>query len=455
MNSVQAYPAHQQARPVEDATWCVASSGGDNYLWKGTLVYNGVVYDHIRYRTRGGSAWRYAMGKNTWKFDFNHNHELQVTDDYGKPYNTKWEKLSLAAHHPAGQLLAPRRAGPVRVGRLQAVQPRRRRPPTAPTSSSSASSTTPPRPAPTSTSGDLWGLYLAVEQSDGHFLDEHGLPDGNIYDMEGGTGTLNNQGPTAAQRQVRPEHLPQHLHQHHADRGLVARQPRPRRLLRLPHHRRGDPPLRHRPGRGQELLLLPRPRHQTSGWSFPGTWTSPGRTTCTAAATSRSRSACCREPGVQPRIQERASANIRDLLYNPDQAGQVIDEMAAKIYTPGPAVVRRRRPRDVGLQPDHWTTRNRTYGDKGGAGRFYKGNPAAGVLAGDQDLQARARPAAGRRAPRAAGRRSAARPGAAASSGTGPRRARARARPPRAARRPAGPARWRPGPAAPALHARR
>src|SRR4029079_13184286 len=47
--------------------------------------------------------------------------------------------------------------------------------------------------------GDFWGVYLAVEQEDGRFLDEHALPDGNFYKMEGGTGELNNigaSGPT-------------------------------------------------------------------------------------------------------------------------------------------------------------------------------------------------------------------------------------------------------------------
>ena len=29
---------------------------------------------------------------------------------------------------------------------------------------------------------------------DGRFLDEHNLPDGNLYKMEGGSGDLNNQG---------------------------------------------------------------------------------------------------------------------------------------------------------------------------------------------------------------------------------------------------------------------
>ncbi|MEW6161608.1 MAG: lamin tail domain-containing protein, partial [Verrucomicrobiota bacterium] len=42
--------------------------------------------------------------------------------------------------------------------------------------------------------GDFWGVYLAIEQEDGRFLDEHDLPDGNLYKMEGGTGELNNLG---------------------------------------------------------------------------------------------------------------------------------------------------------------------------------------------------------------------------------------------------------------------
>ncbi|MCA9266137.1 MAG: lamin tail domain-containing protein, partial [Planctomycetales bacterium] len=45
--------------------------------------------------------------------------------------------------------------------------------------------------------GDFWGLYIAIEQPDGRFLDERGLDDGNIFNMHGGTGgatTTRNQG---------------------------------------------------------------------------------------------------------------------------------------------------------------------------------------------------------------------------------------------------------------------
>ena len=43
---------------------------------------------------------------------------------------------------------------------------------------------------------------------------------------------------------------------------------------------------------------------------------------------------------------------IRDLLYNSEQTGMMIDEFASVHLHAGTAVVGRCRPRDVGLQPD-------------------------------------------------------------------------------------------------------
>src|SRR5204863_747868 len=73
-----------------------AGSTGNEYAFSGTLVYNGVVYDNIHYRARGG-VWRYAMGKNMWKIDFVNGHDFQAYEPDGTPYASKWKKLDLSS----------------------------------------------------------------------------------------------------------------------------------------------------------------------------------------------------------------------------------------------------------------------------------------------------------------------------------------------------------------------
>jgi len=167
---------------------------GSDYKWQGALVYNGEVYDHIRYRARGG-VWRYAMGKNMWKFDFNRGHFFQAHDDYGNPYATKWDKLNFSALIQQGNFgqrgeqglfewagfklhdLAGNEASKCNFLHFRIVEDT-------------------DEGGPDQYSTDFRGLYMTIEQPDGRLLDEHGLPDGNFYKMEGGSGTLNNQGPT-------------------------------------------------------------------------------------------------------------------------------------------------------------------------------------------------------------------------------------------------------------------
>jgi hypothetical protein len=167
---------------------------GDNYLWLGTFVYDGHVYDHISFRMRGG-VWRYAMGKNAWKFAFNRGHSFQARDDWGHKYNSPWRRLSFRPDIQQGDYLHRGEQGMFeslgyKLFRLAGVD--------APLTThvqfriiDGASEVA----AGNQYSGDFWGLYLAVEEQDGRFLDERGLPDGNIYDMQSGTGTLNNIGP--------------------------------------------------------------------------------------------------------------------------------------------------------------------------------------------------------------------------------------------------------------------
>lgn len=101
LNSVPVYQlittkdSHLDSQYIPDSSRRGGYSGSD-YLWEGTMVYDGVVYDHIHYRARGG-VWRYAMGKNMWKFDFNRGHRFQARDDYGSKYDTKWDKLNFSS----------------------------------------------------------------------------------------------------------------------------------------------------------------------------------------------------------------------------------------------------------------------------------------------------------------------------------------------------------------------
>lgn len=193
MNRLPVYHLLAKRSAVEDCTW-FSRYGGDAYRWAGTLVYDGEVYDHIRYRARGG-VWRYSMVKNMWKFDFNRGHDFQARDNWGRQLKTGWTKLNLGASIQQGNFDHRGEQGMFEsVGfrmfdllgtpsmRTVFVQFR-------------IVDDAVEQPVSSQYEGDFWGVYLGVEQPDGRFLDEHDLPDGNLYKMEGGGGELNNLGP--------------------------------------------------------------------------------------------------------------------------------------------------------------------------------------------------------------------------------------------------------------------
>jgi len=193
MRSLPVYQLISKNSDVEDCTWR-QRYGGDEYKWYGTFIYDGKVYDHIRYRARGG-VWRYAMGKNMWKFDFNRGHSFQARDDYGKKYNTKWDKLNFSACIQQGDYQHRGEQGMFEAATFKLFN----------IMGSEASKTNwlhfriidgVLESGPTQYDGDFWGLYMTIEQMDGRFLEEHNLPDGNLYKIENNSGDLNNQGPT-------------------------------------------------------------------------------------------------------------------------------------------------------------------------------------------------------------------------------------------------------------------
>lgn len=199
-NQMRALPVYHllaQRSDVADSQFIPGTSFiegymGSDYPWLGTLVVNGVVYDHIRFRARGG-MYRYSVGKNHWKFDFNRGHEFQAYDDYGQPYAVKWDKLNFSAVIQHAQRKFRGEQGlfeslAYRLFNLFGV----------PTSNSNFVHfrviDERSQDGVNQYESDFWGLYLALENLDGNFLEEHDLPDGNLYDMQSWSGELDNLG---------------------------------------------------------------------------------------------------------------------------------------------------------------------------------------------------------------------------------------------------------------------
>lgn len=164
---------------------------GNEYLWQGTFVYNNVVYDHVTFRARGG-FYRYATGKSNWKINFLPGHRLQMVDNYGRPYGVARDKLNLSSviqqtHRDRRGEQGMFESMSYRLFNMAGV-------PAPYTDFIHWRVITDAQEYTTQYRGDFWGLYLAIEQPDESFVEQHGLPDGNLYKIENNQGELNNLG---------------------------------------------------------------------------------------------------------------------------------------------------------------------------------------------------------------------------------------------------------------------
>jgi hypothetical protein len=391
MSQVPIYHLLAKKSDVEAATW-LDHDGSNLFRRKGTLVYNGQVYDNIRFRMRGG-VWRYAMGKNMWKFDFNRGHAFQAHDDYGRPYTTRWDKLNLSACIQQGSFgqrgeqgmfealsfrlfnMAGVPAPETNWMQLRIIDE--------PHESGELNAAHPPLTSKgTQYDGDFWGLYMTIEQMDGRFLDEHGLPDGNLYKMDNGNDQLNNQGPTQVSNGSDLRDF-QRLYQGNpstqwwgsnvdlnAYYSYYA-------VYQAIHH--GDIT-------GKNWYLFHSPFLSTNQWGTSERWWQlPWDTdlTWTTYYGSNNPSDPFRRAGVlnQAVIAVENRNRVRefcDLLFNPDQMNQLIDEYAGFINDAdgGLSMV----DADRAMWDTHWvvgsgaypTYLNRPASQKAGQGRFYE-----------------------------------------------------------------------------------
>jgi hypothetical protein len=366
MQRVQAYYLIGKKRSIENATWREQSQGKE-YKYTGTLVVDGEVFDHVGFRARGG-VWRYAMGKNMWKFSIPGDHNLQAKDDFGKLYPVSWNKINLRACIQQGDYgqrgeqgmfesvgfrlfrLAGVAAPNTHWIQLRIIDEAKENP-------------------PDQYRGDFWGLYLAIENEDGRFLKTHHLPSGNLFKMMNGSGYLQHHATGAVTNlsdlfefmgAYSRGNLPEDWWEKNFD---LTNYFSYRAICECIHHYDVDM------GKNYDYYHDPDTgRWEILPWDIDLTWANNmfggGEDPFKRRVLSR--------PAFRLAYQNRLR-EIRDLLFNPQQTGQIIDEYASVIWdrTGAPSIVEADR-RKWDYHPVMAAGGGMGMGMKAGQGLFYE-----------------------------------------------------------------------------------
>ena len=356
---------HEDSQHIPSST--SGTYGGSDYLWNGALVYEGKVYDHIRYRARGG-VWRYAMGKNMWKFDFNRGHRFAARDDQGKKYKAEWNKLNFSALITQGNFgqrgeqglfegagfknhnLAGTPAPLTNYAHFRIIE------------SADENGTD-------QFNSDFQGLYMAIEQLDGQFTKQHDLPDGYLWKIEGN----NNQNPPNNQGSYLESSLPNG----DVDDFIAGYRNGSPNAQWWHDHLDLDSYYNFRASAtwvhdydihaGKNYFFFHNPetdKWQVVNWDLDLTWTTPYRSD--PGGPLRDDVLAIPEFQLGYRNQVR---HLQDLLHNSEQQGMLLDEIAHWVHTPG-------QPSLVDADRAMWDynpilVSGLVNGSKAGHGRFY------------------------------------------------------------------------------------
>ncbi|CAN5480490.1 hypothetical protein BH23VER1_BH23VER1_19110 [soil metagenome] len=175
MDSLMAYGGGDQL-PNDDNPNTLAARRA--YNWEAAFVYDGVVYDHMHARLRGGNSRYQGTGKRHYKFRFNRGSYFQARDQDGDPYPTKWRVFNTSrmfGNRGGAAWGMPELVG-AKLWQLVGI----------PAQSQhwfhfrvvdGADE------APDQYGGDFWGLSLAQERYDVRFLDARDMAKGNLYKL--------------------------------------------------------------------------------------------------------------------------------------------------------------------------------------------------------------------------------------------------------------------------------
>jgi len=181
MQSLQAYSSSQQFTNNGTPTELAARRAWD---WEGAMVYDGVVYDHIRSRLRGGNSRygdfdnRFPRGKRHYKFRFNRGHHFAAKDEKGRRYARKWRIFNVSRMFGT--------KGGNSWGLPEEIGDRLYHTMGAPTQQAHwfhFRVIDDEEEAPDQYNGDFWGIQQVQERYDVRFLESREMPKGNLYKL--------------------------------------------------------------------------------------------------------------------------------------------------------------------------------------------------------------------------------------------------------------------------------
>ncbi|MGI9239630.1 MAG: CotH kinase family protein, partial [Verrucomicrobiales bacterium] len=186
-------PVYHLITRSEDYAECIAYNSADRinqgtqarffYNWSATIVYDGKVYDNIRYRLRGANGRYQSGGKRSMRFRMNEGRFLQARDHSGKKYSQKWRTLTLGKCSSNRLTLTYGLNEVVNFYLFNKVGV-----PGANAQWLHWRVIDEADEDPDRSGGDFHGFYLTTETYDVRFLEEHKLEKGNLYKLINQTG---------------------------------------------------------------------------------------------------------------------------------------------------------------------------------------------------------------------------------------------------------------------------
>ncbi len=390
MRKVRPWHLLANAADVQACQYNAAFNDG-TYRFEGTLVIDGRVHDHVRYRIKGQNS-SFNTGKNKWKFRFNRGRLLEMPDDYGLA-STTVRTLNLSSV-PAPW--APWNRGMAGLDEAVAFRLANLADSPAPRTSyvhwrviDNAAEQDPANQF----EGDFWGLYLAFENQDNHFKEEHGLADGNIFRMQitgagnsllgqgrGQPGNLSDLAAFVSGSTGYNRGSPANLASLQTEAWFRTNV----NLTRYFNWRAVTEAINQTDRRDQENVVYY--RHPTTGQWEIYSWDvdllyerfdrwGPQATQSTAAYEQIQRALV--HPAIRTEFQNRAR-ELQDLLLNADQAWKVVDEFVSRITNEPPRVLALADGIDPGFVEaerrrwDYWPGNPVPPRGAGATGNYYK-----------------------------------------------------------------------------------